>query len=81
MMRLILDIDESSEAGRYFIACARIRDISVRGLQRRLFEALTQDQLIASVLDDGDNLRDRRKREHRFHRRRSPQAAPSLEVR
>lgn len=65
-MRLHIDFDEHSEAGRYFLTCARIRDICAMALMRRLFEAITEDQLTASVLDDSETMKERRKGEHRY---------------
>lgn len=65
-MRVYIDFDENSDAGRYFLKCARIRNISVRGLLQRLYETFSRDQLIGPVLDDSDAICDRRKGEHRY---------------
>lgn len=65
-MRIYIDIDEHSEPGRYILTCARIRDISVKSLMRRMFVAISQDQLVASVLDDADCMKSRNKGEHRY---------------
>jgi hypothetical protein len=67
-MRLSIDVDEESTAGRYLLACARIRDISPRSLLKRVVDAISTDQLIPSVLDD-DGRKTRRKGEHRFSHR------------
>lgn len=63
-MRLILDIDGPDL--EYFLACARIRDISPTTLGRRLIAAICADLLVVSVLDDGDNYRSRSKGEHKY---------------
>jgi hypothetical protein len=65
-MRIYVDFDEHSETGRYILACARIRDISVKSLLRRTFVAISEDQLFASVLDDADSMKARNKGEHRY---------------
>lgn len=65
-MRIYLDIDENTDAGRYFLACARIRDISTHGLLRRLADVVCADQLVSSVLDDSEQIKERRKGEHRY---------------
>jgi hypothetical protein len=71
-MRLFLDIDEDSKNGRYLLACARIRNISVRSLLRRLISDVAEDQLIPSILDDADDMKARRKGEHQYRSRESP---------
>jgi hypothetical protein len=65
-MRIYIDFDEHSETGRYILTCARIRDISVKSLMRRMFIAISEDQLVASVLDDADSMKTRNKGEHRY---------------
>jgi hypothetical protein len=65
-MRIWIGIDDDTEAGRYFVACARIRKIKPSSLFRRLLMAISEDQLVASVLDDADELKARKKGEHRF---------------
>ena len=50
----------------YFLACARIRDISPTALLRRLVDTLSEDQLITAVLDDADAIKKRRPGEHGF---------------
>ncbi len=52
----------------YFTKCARIRDLSRASLLRRMLHTIAQDQLVGSILDDGDAPRKRRNGEHRFHR-------------
>jgi hypothetical protein len=68
-MRIFVDIEEDTELGRYFLSCARIRGISPRSLLRRLVKAISEDHLVASVLDDTDTIKDRQKGEHRYSRR------------
>jgi hypothetical protein len=63
-MRIDLDLDD--EAGRYFLACARIRNIKPISLFRRLLAVINRDQLVGSILDDADELRVRHKGEHRY---------------
>lgn len=45
LMNVIVEFDENDEAGRYLLACARIRDISTKQLVNRLFETIASDQL------------------------------------
>lgn len=66
-MKILLEIDEARFA--YFESCARIRDITTTRLLGRLVEVIAADQLVLSVLDDGDRYR-RRKGEHHFRPRR-----------
>jgi hypothetical protein len=63
--------DESSDEGRYLIACARIRNCSMTSLGKRLLEAIAKDQMVLSILDD-DSKPVRRKREHKFSVLRLP---------
>jgi hypothetical protein len=72
-MRVFVDVDEHSDAGSYFLACARIRDISPRSLLRRLVATISEDQLVVSVLDDADAIKERRKGEHRYQPPARPQ--------
>lgn len=75
-MRIIqIELEEDSEAERYFAACARIRNISPRALFRRLIDTIAKDQMVASVLDDEDEMAKRRKGEHRH---RTNQTAPAV---
>jgi hypothetical protein len=65
-MRFFIELDDDTDAGRYFVSCARIRQIKPNSLLRRLLTAITEDQLVASVLDDAEELKARKKGEHRF---------------
>lgn len=51
-MYIKFEFDEKSEAGKYFINCAKIRNLSLRGLFVRLFNEISEDQLVLSILDD-----------------------------
>jgi hypothetical protein len=64
-----LSFDDTTEQGRYFLACARIRQCSPTALARRLFDTIITDQLILSILDD-DSKPGRYKGEHRFPKHR-----------
>jgi len=55
----------SNAAADYLDKCARIRNISRASLLRRLFDTIAMDQLVGSILDDEDAMRERRKGEHR----------------
>jgi hypothetical protein len=66
LMKIDFDVNENTEAGRYLTACARIRDITVRSLTRRLVDAIADDQLVSAVLDDGDTIQKRKQGEHKF---------------
>lgn len=59
-----IDVDEEDVA--YFDTCARLRDICLRSLYRRLYKTIAQDQLVGAILDDGDGMRRREKGEHRY---------------
>lgn len=61
-----LTLDLSDEERRYFEACARIRDIHPRSLIRRVLRVIAEDQLVAGILDDEDDLRRRHPSEHRY---------------
>jgi len=65
-MKLDFQFNEQSETGRYLAACARIRDISIRSLTRRLVDTIAEDRLVSAVLDDGDHIQKRRQGEHRY---------------
>jgi hypothetical protein len=54
----------------YFEACARIRNITVHALLKRLLKAIGEDQLVGSILDDQDEMAKRQRGEWR-HRGRS----------
>jgi hypothetical protein len=58
-MQVICTVDKDTDAGRYLIACARIRDVTVTHLMREVIDVVTKDQLITAVLDD-----DSRRRHH-----------------
>lgn len=60
-----LSFDETTEEGRYFLSCARIRKCSPTALARRVFDVINRDHLILSILDD-DSRPGRLKGEHRF---------------
>lgn len=64
-MKVQVTIDADSEHGRYLMACARIRDVSITVLMNRIADAVARDQLVAGVLDD-DAKRTRRKGEHGY---------------
>ena len=65
-MKLDFQFNEQSETGRYLASCARIRDISVRSLARRLVDVIAEDRLVSAVLDDGDTIQKRKQGEHRY---------------
>lgn len=68
-MWIKFNFDEYSEEGRYFLACARIRNCSATALYKRLFDAVVKDQLVLSILDD-DSKPEIRKGEQGFSERR-----------
>lgn len=59
----------ASEQNQYLTACARIRDICVTALIRRLVEVICRDQMVAAILDDGGTP-SRRPSEHAYRRQR-----------
>jgi hypothetical protein len=59
-LHLTQTIDLETEAGRYLMSCARIRDVAVTALVSRLVKRITEDQLILAILDD-DSKRSRGK--------------------
>lgn len=63
-MNLFVKFDETKRSGQYFLACARIRNISATALGKRLILKIIRDQLIAQVLEDESNLRARKPGEH-----------------
>jgi hypothetical protein len=65
-MKVDFQVDENTEAGRYLMACSRIRDITVRSLTRRLVDVIAEDRLVSAVLDDGDTIQQRKQGEHRY---------------
>jgi hypothetical protein len=50
----------------YFRTCARIRNISLQSLMKRVVIAIAEDHLVQSILDDADDMTSRRKGEHRY---------------
>jgi len=54
------------ETAEYLVACARIRGIHPVSLVKRLLDVIAEDCMVASILDDGDGMRVRRRGEHRF---------------
>jgi hypothetical protein len=64
--RVTFNIDLTAEEEAYLHACARIRDVAIKPLARRVLLSVLRDQLIASVLDDETNLRKRAQGEHRY---------------
>jgi hypothetical protein len=66
-MHLTIQVDQDTDHGRYLIACARLRNISMTGLMFRLIDTIARDQLVVSVLDDaGREQEPYRARGHRF---------------
>lgn len=59
------EIRMSDEEWEYFKVCARIRDVSISSLFKRLFTVISDDKLIESILDD-DGKRKRYKSEPKF---------------
>jgi hypothetical protein len=66
MPRLNIVIDTETPDGMYFDSCARIRNISLSSLVRRLLDMIAEDQMVASILDDGDAILQRRRSEHSY---------------
>ncbi len=56
----------SDETADYLDKCARIRNISRTCLINRLLNVVAEDQLIGSIFDDADTLKERRKGERYF---------------
>jgi hypothetical protein len=50
----------------YLLACARIRNITMTTLVRRLMQVIDRDQLVLAVLDDEDNYHERERYQHQF---------------
>lgn len=50
----------------YINRCARIRGVSVTSLLSRLLAVIAKDQLVGGILDDFDNMKQRRPGEHKF---------------
>jgi hypothetical protein len=51
-MHIDLRVPIESEEGQYLVKCARIRDVTVTHLIKRVLTTVAQDQLVAAVLDD-----------------------------
>ena len=64
-MQIICEIRTDTNEGRYLVSCARIRDVTVSHLVKKVIEVTTRDQLIEAVLDD-DSRRDTGPYVHRF---------------
>ena len=64
-MHVDLRVAIESEEGQYLVRCARIRDVTVTHLLRRVVNAVARDQLVAAVLDDNDS-----KKRHERHTRK-----------
>lgn len=58
-------VDVSEEHLEYLRACARIRDIKLSNLFSRLLVAISEDQLVFSILDDNSEV-NRRVGEHGY---------------
>ena len=50
-MHINSSLDTETEAGRYLVACARIRKIDVATLVHRLIDVIGREQLVLAVLD------------------------------
>lgn len=64
-MHIDLRVPIDTEEGQYLVRCARIRDVTITHLLRRVVNAVARDQLVAAVLDDNDS-----KKRHERHTRR-----------
>ena len=60
------------EALQYFEACARIRNVALSVLFRRLSASIAADYMVEGVLDDADQLRALEKSDHRYRPARVP---------
>ena len=65
-MKIDFQFDMQSSTGQYLVACARIRDITVRSLTRRLVDVIAEDRLVLAILDDDEHVQKRRQGEHRY---------------
>ena len=63
----------------YLSACARIRDITVSALMRRLVDTICRDQLVLSILDD-DSMQTKQKFEHRWTEKVTSTGASALMI-
>jgi hypothetical protein len=66
MARISFDFDETTVEGAYLLACARIREVHVAVLARRIIDVAMRDQLIPAILDDSDKLVTRKRGDHKF---------------
>lgn len=62
-------VDVESE---YMNACARIRNVTMTTLVRRLVQAIEEDQLVLAILDDADRYQERERYQHNFRPTRPP---------
>lgn len=62
----VLQITLDKSDLEYFDACARIRNVALRSLLRRLMKVIARDVMVGGILDDEDELRRRAKGEHRY---------------
>ena len=51
-MQVICEIRTDTNEGRYLVSCARIRDVTVTHLVKKVIDLVVQDQLVEAVLDD-----------------------------
>jgi hypothetical protein len=63
---VINSIRFDSKDGRYLLACARIRGVSIATLVSRLMSVISQDQLVLAILDDESQPAMLKRGEHRF---------------
>jgi hypothetical protein len=50
--RIILELEQGSEQLNYLDACARIRQVHISVLVRRLINTIATEQMVLNVLDD-----------------------------
>jgi hypothetical protein len=60
--------DQDSDEDRYIATCAKIRNISLHALVKRLLKVIAKDQMVAAILDDTNHLQEREPGEKRFRR-------------
>jgi hypothetical protein len=58
--------DHGSEEDNYLTQCAKLRNISVHSLLKRLVRTIARDQMVGAILDDAEHLQDRKPGEKRF---------------
>lgn len=69
MARRNINVDpfeQDSEEDRYLMACAKLRNITLHALVRRLLRTIAEDQMVPAILDDAQHLQTRDPGEHRF---------------